>query len=75
MTWRIPVLLAVMAMTLAACDTGARDVDYSPQRAYSADIDAALNHGPTASHPGIVAREEPIGAIPWRIPDRDAPGP
>lgn len=75
MTWRIPVLMAVMATALAACDIGARDVDYTPQRAYSADIDAALNHGPTAANPGIMAREEPIGAIPWHSTDRDPNGP
>jgi len=74
MAWRVPVLLAATAIVLAACSGGAREVDYSPQRGYSADINAALNHGPTAAQPGMLAREEPIGAIPWRSHDRNPNG-
>ena len=75
MAWRKLLLLAPIATSLAACDIGAREVDYTPQRAYSADIDAALDHGPTAAHPGMLAREEPIGAMPWRSHDRTPNGP
>jgi hypothetical protein len=71
MNWQGKVLLAALAAALAGCNgIGARDVDYSQQRAFSVDIDAALNHGPTAAQPGKVAREEPIGAIPYRSHDR-----
>jgi hypothetical protein len=68
------VLFAMAAIALAACGIGAREVDRSPQRNFSADIAAALDHGPTATHPGMLARQEPIGAIPWRSHDRDPYG-
>ena len=73
MNWQGSVLIAMVAAALAGCSVGARDIDYSPQRAYSADIDAALNHGPTAAQPGQVAREEPIGAIPYASNERHQP--
>ena len=52
-------------LLLVGCGTGAREVDYSPQRGYSADIDASLNHGPTSSKPGMLGSMEPVGAFPW----------
>jgi hypothetical protein len=52
---------------MAGCDSGARDVDYTPQRAYIADISASLDHGPTALKPGMTGPQEPIGAFPWQI--------
>lgn len=75
MSWQANLLLAVMMAALAGCDIGAREVDFTPQRNISADIAAALDRGPTASHPGIAAREEPIGAIPWQSHDRRPDGP
>jgi hypothetical protein len=61
----LAAMIGVLA--LLGCSTGAREVDYSPQRAYSSDIDSSLNHGPTSSKPGMVDSEEPTGAFPWDI--------
>lgn len=61
-------LAAIIGVALlVGCAGGAREVDYSPQRNYTADIDASLHHGPTAAKPGMVGAEEPIGAFPWEI--------
>jgi len=57
----------VGVVALVGCSTGAREVDYTPQRAFSADIDASLNHGPTSAKPGMVDSQEPIGAFPWDL--------
>lgn len=68
MNWDRKTLAAIMAiLLLVGCDTGAREVDYSPQRAYSADIDASRDHGPTSLKPGMLGSEEPVGAFPWDI--------
>jgi hypothetical protein len=61
------LLVALWAAALAGCDSGAREVDYNPQRAISSDIDASLNHGPVASKPGMNSSEEPQGAFPWNL--------
>ena len=61
-------LAAIMsALLLTGCGTGAREVDYSPQRSYSADIDASRDHGPTSSKPGMLDSQEPVGAFPWEM--------
>jgi hypothetical protein len=65
-------LVTIMAAALAGCDTGARQVEYQPQRAVSADIAASLDRGPTASQPGITGAQEPLGALPWQIGSHDA---
>jgi hypothetical protein len=65
--WGRMVIVVLGAAALAACQNGAREVDYTPQRAISSDIDASLNHGPTASKPGMSSNEEPQGAFPWDI--------
>ena len=70
MQFRWLIAAAAIPLALAGCSLGARQADYSPQRDYSADIAAALNHGPTSAEPGIVGREEPIGALPWDIGQR-----
>ena len=57
----------IAAVTLGGCNWGAREVDLSPQRNYSADINAALNHGPTSGKPGMTTTGEPLGALPWEI--------
>jgi hypothetical protein len=68
MNWERKVLAALAgALLLVGCDIGARQVDYSPQRAFTADIDASLHHGPTASKPGMLGTEEPMGALPWEL--------
>jgi hypothetical protein len=68
MNWDRTTLAAIIAaLALVGCDSGAREVDYSPQRNFTADIDASLNHGPTSSKPGMVGAQEPIGALPWEI--------
>lgn len=65
-------LLLLVAASLAGCAFGAREVEFPPERAYSADIAASLNHGPTAAEPGIVGSQEPLGALPWQIGEHDA---
>jgi hypothetical protein len=65
--WGRMLIVALGAAALAGCDNGAREVDFTPQRAISSDIDASLNHGPTASKPGMSSSEEPQGAFPWDI--------
>ena len=68
MNWDRKTLAAIVgALLLVGCDSSPHEVDYTPQRAFSADIDASLNHGPTASKPGMVGTQEPIGALPWEI--------
>jgi len=65
--WGRLLFIALCAGALAGCDGGGREVDFTPQRAISSDIDASLNHGPTASSPGMSTSEEPQGAFPWDI--------
>jgi hypothetical protein len=65
--WGRMLIVALGAAALAGCQNGAREVDYTPQRAISSDIDASLNHGPTASKPGMSSSEEPLGVFPWDI--------
>ena len=60
-------IAAALALGGCAGDIGAREIDRSPQRDYSADINASLHHGPTASKPGMIGTEEPLGAFPWDI--------
>jgi tRNA G37 N-methylase TrmD len=68
MRWDLCTLAAIIGvLALGGCDTGAREVELSPQRNYSADINAALNHGPTTGKPGMVSTGEPLGAMPWEI--------
>lgn len=55
-----------VALALCGCSTGAGD--YSQQRGISSDISSSLDRGPTAGHPGMMGSEEPIGAMPWTIP-------
>ena len=66
--------IAMLGAAVAGCSIGAREVDYSPQRGYSADINAALDHGPTATQPGVSERGEPIGAVPWQAHDANPNG-
>ncbi len=61
----LAAFLAVLA--LGGCDTGARQVDYSQQRAISSDISNSLDRGPTAGKPGMMGIQEPLGAMPWEI--------
>jgi len=63
---------AILALGLAGCSGGASEADYTPQREYSADISAALNHGPVASSPGMRQGDEPIGVFPWDMNERHA---
>jgi hypothetical protein len=60
-------MLAVAALTLQACGSGARDIEYSQNRAISGDIGATFNKGPSSTSPGIQQRDEPLGAIPWQM--------
>ena len=73
MRWAIMGVGGLCLLALAACDGGARSVDYPPERATSSDIGATLNTGPTAAHPGITSSGEPIGALPWEINERHQP--
>ena len=62
------VVLAVLAgVTGALAGRAGPDIDYSPSRAISADIDAVHDTGPTSLYPGEAPRDEPNGAFPWRI--------
>ena len=63
--WTLPAIVGWLA--LAGCSFGAREVDQSPQRNYTADIDASLNHGPTSMRPGMAGLQEPLGAFPWEL--------
>ena len=65
--WGRMLFVVFGAWALVGCEGGAREVDFTPQRAISSDIDASLNHGPTASTPGMSSSEEPQGAFPWDI--------
>jgi hypothetical protein len=67
------VVLGGVALLALGCTRGARDVDYSRERAISSDIGATLNRGSTAVQPGVTSRSEPIGAIPWEINQRHPP--
>ena len=69
-------LVALMAAcAVCGCGLAASDVDFNPQRGISTDISASLYHGPTASYPGMVGREEPLGAFPWELGAHQADGP
>lgn len=62
------ILVAIGVALIAGCAGGARDVDYSRDRAISADIDASLSTtSPLLKH-GQIEHDEPYGAIPW-LPD------
>ena len=65
--WGRMFFVALAALALAGCEGGAREVDFTPQRAISSDINASLDHGPTAARPGMISSEEPQGAFPWDI--------
>jgi hypothetical protein len=58
--------LALLAL-LAACDGGARGVDYPPGRGISADIDASHFRGPGSLYPGMTEAGEPLGVFPWQL--------
>jgi hypothetical protein len=65
---RVEVIVLLGGLALAGCGTGAREVDYTPQRGISSDISSSLDHGPTATSPGMMGAQEPLGAKPWQIP-------
>ncbi|HUK59294.1 MAG TPA: hypothetical protein VLV50_08690 [Stellaceae bacterium] len=65
---RLGLVVLLGGLMLAGCAGGAREVDYSQQRGISSDISSSLEHGPTASKPGMVGEQEPLGAMPWQIP-------
>ena len=43
-------------LLICGCSDDARNADFSQQNAIEADIDASLNHGPTASRPDLGVR-------------------
>lgn len=65
-------LLAILAVcTVGGCSTGASAAsNANPQCGISSDISASLNHGPTADFPGMTRSQEPSGAYPWDIGER-----
>ena len=69
------LLAVVAACAVCGCGTGASDANYNPQRGISTDISASLNHGPTAAYPGMAGNQEPMGAFPWDIGERQGDGP
>jgi hypothetical protein len=57
----------IALLLLAGCASDARDVDYTAQRAISADIDASYFRGATNTFPGLSSHDEPIGAYSWQL--------
>jgi hypothetical protein len=48
----------------------ARDFDYPPDRAISADIDASRYRGASSLYPGMTERSGPLGVFPWQLDER-----
>jgi hypothetical protein len=63
-------LVVMTALAMTACSNSASDVDYSRDRAIGTDIDASLDHGPTAAQPGA---EERIGTAPHEADEGNDP--
>ncbi|HXQ53639.1 MAG TPA: hypothetical protein VN802_21280 [Stellaceae bacterium] len=55
------------ALALLGCSGAPLGDTNTQQRGISTDIDASLNHGPTAGRPGMIGSQEPVGAFPWEI--------
>ena len=70
----IRILGCVLALTAFGCTTGARDVDYPPSRAISADVAASHATGAIGSRPGRALRDEPYDAYPWVLDERHQMG-
>jgi hypothetical protein len=63
--------LAVIGVTvIAGCATGAGDVDKSPERGISADIDASHQTSPQLLQRGQIEHDEPGDAFPWQFDER-----
>ena len=60
---------ASLAMALAGCSLGTREVDTSPSRAIASDMAATQQSSPTAIR-GQRARDEPSDVMPWEIEGR-----
>jgi hypothetical protein len=60
-------IVAAALLAAAGCSQGARDVEYTPARAISADIDASRQIGPTPRTRGQMLRDEPYDALPWEL--------
>jgi hypothetical protein len=73
MRWIMPALAGLVAIGLAGCEnSGARDTEYSQQRAISGDISASFDHGSTSKEPGKpVGQKYPLGAAPWQTTEGD----
>lgn len=70
---RTPNALIAGALLLAGvtgCANGAPDVDFPPSRSVDADISATHFNGPTSAYPGMLQRNEPLGAFPWNMDER-----
>jgi hypothetical protein len=67
-------MIVGMLIAIGGCD-GARDVDYSPSRGISADIDATYETGATALMRGRTTQSEPYGSMPWQLDERHQSGP
>jgi hypothetical protein len=65
----VAMIVAAMLVVLGGC-SGARDVDYSPSRGISADIDATYQTGATALMQGRTTEGEPYGSFPWQLDQR-----
>jgi hypothetical protein len=62
-------VFALLAMALAGCSVGARDVDTSPSLAIASDMAASQQSSPNATR-GQRSRDEPYDAVPWEIQGR-----
>jgi hypothetical protein len=67
------VLAAIVTAIVAGCTLGARDIDYSPQRAISDDIYATHQTSPRLLQHGQIEHDEPADAFPWELDSRHQP--
>jgi hypothetical protein len=68
------LLSLVAAVLVAGCAGGASDVDYTPERGISADIEATHESNPQLLKHGQIEHDEPYDAFPWRLDQRHQSG-
>jgi len=67
------IVAVIAAAALGGCSIGARDIDYSRDRAISQDIDAShQTSSPLLKH-GQIQHDEPRGSLPWELDARHQP--
>ena len=68
------LLTTLLVAMLAGCGIGARDINYSRDRAISDDIAATYQIGPNGNYPGRARQNQPLGAFPWQLDERHQTG-